>query len=101
MNSNGVKVITEIDPTNITYDLSLNQHRLNFTMIGTDSTLFDKFIPNQDRFNLGTAERMELLVTFSKANGVPNEVQYFYLTCNDGNIGGTVVKYRFKLIKTP
>lgn len=98
---NGHKVITEIDPTNITYDLSANQHRVTFTMIGADSTLFDKFIPNQNRFDLGVAERIELLVTFNQASGIPKEVQYFYLTCNDGNIGGTVVKYRFQLLNMP
>lgn len=99
--ANGQRIITEIDPTNITYDLSADQHRVTFTMIGADSTLFDKFIPNQDRFDLGSAERIELLATFSQASGIPKEVQYFYLTCNDGNIGGTVVKYRFQLVKVP
>lgn len=69
-------------------------------MIGADSTIFDKFIPGQDRFDLGAAERVEILFQFNEASGVPKGVNYFYLTCDDGNAGGSVVKYKFKLINS-
>jgi hypothetical protein len=66
-------------------------------MIGADSTLFHEYIPDQTTFDFGAAERVEILIKFSEASGVPKEVNNFYLVCDDGNVGGTVIKYRFQL----
>ena len=82
-------------------DLSVNQHKISFTMIGADSAIFQTFIPDMKDFDLGVAERTEILIRFDEASGVPNCVQYYYLTCNDANAGGTVIKFKFKLTKKP
>jgi hypothetical protein len=68
-------------------------------MIGADSTIFNKFIPNLENFDLGVAERVEILIRFNEASGVPKNVRYYYLTCTDGNADGLVIKYKFKLVR--
>jgi hypothetical protein len=64
-------------------------------MIGADSTIFQKFIPNLKDFDLGSGERAEILIRFDEGSGVPKGVQYYYLTCDDGNADRTVIKYKF------
>jgi hypothetical protein len=82
-------------------NLTDSQHNINFTMIGADSNIFHKFIPDVKSFDLGVAERVELLIRFDEASGVPKGVKYYYLTCDDGNAEGTVIKYKFKLKREP
>lgn len=66
-------------------------------MIGADSTIFHEFIPDQTEFDFGVAERVEMLIVFNEASGVPKGINHFYLVCEDGNVGGSVIKYKFSL----
>lgn len=75
------------------------QHSINFTMIGANSSLFHQFISSVRHFDLGVAERVEILIGFDEASGVPKDIKYYYLTCDDGNAEGTVIKYKFKLTR--
>jgi hypothetical protein len=40
-------------------------------MIGADSTIFNEFITDEYSFDLGVAERVEILIKFNEASGVP------------------------------
>jgi len=46
-------------------DLTENRQKIKFSMIAADGTIFHKFISNQQSFDLGSAERMEILIKFN------------------------------------
>jgi len=72
LNADGSKSIVELDPYSESFSLTdANYHFLNFTVIGTDSALFDKPVNNVYTFDLGVAERVETLMKLDRNNGVP------------------------------
>jgi FtsP/CotA-like multicopper oxidase with cupredoxin domain len=94
---NGTVVAQEINPYNLSFPLTSYQTQVNFTVIGTDSALFNKPVNNVNQFDMGVAERVELLIKFGPENGIPLNVNNVYLICYDVNYAGSVVKYRFQL----
>jgi hypothetical protein len=49
------------------------------------------------RFDLGTAERLDFLIDFNKANGIPDEVSNLYIIAYDQNLDDYVIKFNFTL----
>lgn len=94
---NGTVVAQEISPWNINYPLTNQLTKINLTIIGTDSALFNNPVNNINQFDLGVAERVELLIKFGPENGIPSNIKNFYLICFDSNFGDYVIKYNFTL----
>ena len=76
-------------------DLMQYQHKIPFTVIGTDTSMFDRGVGNVTEVDLGLAERVDLLINFQ--GFLPPGVQYVYIVCFDYNQGVNVVKHRFSL----
>lgn len=86
---------------NLAYPLTANMHKINFTVIGTDSALFNNPVHNVNTFDLGVAERVEFLAKFDEMNEVPANIQHFYLVCFDGVADSYVIKQKFVLDDIP
>jgi hypothetical protein len=87
----------ELDPTVLGFNVSTYNNLLKFTTIGADSCIFNKPIHNMTRFDLGTAERLDFLIDFNKANGIPDEVSNLYIIAYDQNLDDYVIKFNFTL----
>lgn len=70
---------------------------INFSIIGTDSALFNNPVHDVFTFDLGAGERVELLIRLAVEDGVPSNITKFYLICSDGLLEKYVVKERFLL----
>ena len=46
---------------------------------------------------MGVAERVQLLIKFGSAEGIPSNINNYYLICFDDSVGDYVIKYRFGL----
>lgn len=92
----GKKIIIEYDPTSsMEYDLTEHQHKIPFSAIGTDTTVFDRPVNDVYQISLGPAERVDALINFREY--IPPSIEYIYIICYDLNEGRTVMKYRFTL----
>jgi FtsP/CotA-like multicopper oxidase with cupredoxin domain len=45
------------------------KEHISFTIIGADSSLFNEGLYNENKFVLGPAERLELLIKFAENKG--------------------------------
>jgi FtsP/CotA-like multicopper oxidase with cupredoxin domain len=79
--------------------LNSNKHLIPFTVIGTDTTIFNKAINGVDFLNFGPAERVDLLIRFDV--DLPFNVNNVYFVCDDMNEGATVIKYQFTIESSP
>ena len=68
-----------------------------FTVIGADSSLFNRPFPGVYSIDMGSGERVELLVKFDEPSKVPRYVTKIYVTCYDFNSKQHVIKARFYL----
>lgn len=56
-----------------------------------------KPIHNVTQVNLGTAERVEMVIRFDEASGVPLSINNLYMICFDTNANKTVMKFKFAI----
>lgn len=72
---------------------------LNFTIIGTDSSLFDEPIHKANSFSVSSAERYDILIKFDSSNNVPLHIKYVYVICfdNGDNYKNNTVKFTLPL----
>lgn len=64
-------------------------------MVGTDTSLFHSPIHNQLTFDLGPAERIDLIIRFGQH--LPASVSNVYFICLEGNSGETTIKFKFNI----
>lgn len=95
----GSTTYEEIDPSDTSYDLDDNKHLIPFSVIGTDTTLFNKPVQDVSFMNFGPAERVDLLIRFDTE--LPAGINNVYFVCYDNNEGATVIKYQFQIQPAP
>lgn len=77
--------------------------KLNFTVIGSDSTLFDKPIHNINNLTLSSAERYQILIVFDgvkdneRINPIIGDEKYVYLVTKGNTLLNTILRKRFTL----
>jgi hypothetical protein len=69
---------------------------LSFTIIGSDSSLFNKPVHSVTQFSFGSAERIDLLIKFDSSQ-IPANIKNVYLIAYDNNIESFVLKNKFQI----
>lgn len=55
-------------------------HKINMTVIGTDSALLHSAIHGIDQFQMSPAERLDILIKFDR---IPQSISHVYVFCDD------------------
>ncbi len=88
----------ELDPfTNRNIDLASQMVQIPFTVIGADSSLFNRPFPGVVQLDMGSGERVEVLIKFDSNNKVPSFINYIYIVCYDFNFKQYAIKAKYQL----
>ena len=77
-------------------DLNQNEHLIPFTIIGADGALMRHPIHQQTSFDLGEAERLELVVRFGE--GMMSDIKHIYMTCRDLNSDLKTIQMKVEIV---